>query len=805
MSFLHPALLGLGALAAIPIVLHLMMRPKPKIVMFPALRLIESRRRSNVRRMRLRHLWLLLLRIAVILLLVLAVARPLVPAANYAFTDAEWIRLIAIAVGGLLVYFMVARWWAGRVGRSEYLYRRTVARGATGLLTALAVLALVAWPYGRRITAEVTNPNELAPSMDRPVAAVFLFDTSPSMEYQLQGRTRLERAKEIARDHLATFPPGSRVAIGTSADSEALIFPADLAAARQRIEDLQTLPRSHAMEQTIRQGIDLQQSDRERGLGELASLPEDQQRDRFVRGVYLFTDLARSSWTGTSVQTLRQRLEQDTWLQLFVVDVGVEDPINVGFAQAQPSLEMATPDTPLEVRVDLLATGGEPRDATVEMYVNTGERMVKQGQQTVQARTGQATSVAFPIASVNEYLTQGEIRLVHGDPFEPDNVRYFTIAREVPPRVLVVSDVATERELWTLALQARGYDVRGVDAGQFAQATLGEFSAVYLLNMSDPTAEDWNRLDEYVRGGGGLGVILGTRVAPLAYGSEEAARVLPAKLLAPVDFDPPELLRPLDDGHPVFARFKSWGGYGWLVQRDVRRYYVVEPDAQAVVVAAYSDATKLRPALVLQTQGAGRVALLTTGVDTRQSWSDLPVAEWQYMAFADQLTLFISGRLGEKRNFLVGETAAIRLPDGPRPGQLLLGTPELEQRSLDVPADGNRVTIPDLEQVGSYTLRTPPDAEVTYRGGFSANIPTEESDFEKLPTSQLDELLGEDRYQIAQDADHLEIVVRDTTMGAEFMPYVLIFLVLVFCGEQLVSNHFYDDEVSDRSDTARRS
>ena len=175
------------------------------------------------------------------------------------------------------------------------------------------------------------------------------------------------------------------------------------------------------------------------------------------------------------------------------------------------------------------------------------------------------------------------------------------------------------------------------------------------------------------------------------------------------------------------------------------------------------------------------------------------------MAFADQLTLFISGRLGEKRNFLVGEAATIRLPDGAKPEQLLLGTPVLEQLPVDVPADGNRVTIPELKEVGSYTLRSSPDAEVAYRGGFSSNLPTGESDFEKLPKSRLDELLGADRYQIAQDADHLEIVVRDTTMGAEFMPYVLIFLVLVFCGEQLVSNHFYDDDAPARSDAARRS
>ena len=60
MSLLNPALLaGLG-LAAIPILLHLLMRAKPKRLIFPALRLILQRRKQNTRRMQLRHFWLLL-------------------------------------------------------------------------------------------------------------------------------------------------------------------------------------------------------------------------------------------------------------------------------------------------------------------------------------------------------------------------------------------------------------------------------------------------------------------------------------------------------------------------------------------------------------------------------------------------------------------------------------------------------------------------------------------------------------------------------------------------------------------------
>ncbi len=80
MTFLHPvALLGLAA-AAIPALLHLLERRIPPEVQFPPLRYLSEAERQSARRLRLRHVLLLLLRTGLIVLIVLAAARPLVPA-----------------------------------------------------------------------------------------------------------------------------------------------------------------------------------------------------------------------------------------------------------------------------------------------------------------------------------------------------------------------------------------------------------------------------------------------------------------------------------------------------------------------------------------------------------------------------------------------------------------------------------------------------------------------------------------------------------------------------------------------------
>ena len=76
MAFIHGYLLGGLLLAGLPVLLHLLMRQKPRRLSFPAFRFLKAKQRVNQRKIRLQHLLLLLLRMAVIALLCLALARP---------------------------------------------------------------------------------------------------------------------------------------------------------------------------------------------------------------------------------------------------------------------------------------------------------------------------------------------------------------------------------------------------------------------------------------------------------------------------------------------------------------------------------------------------------------------------------------------------------------------------------------------------------------------------------------------------------------------------------------------------------
>ena len=76
LNFLFPGLLIAGAAVIAPVLIHLLLRPRPRPAEFPAIRFVLRSYRANVRRLRARQWLLLLLRMEVIVAAVMLLARP---------------------------------------------------------------------------------------------------------------------------------------------------------------------------------------------------------------------------------------------------------------------------------------------------------------------------------------------------------------------------------------------------------------------------------------------------------------------------------------------------------------------------------------------------------------------------------------------------------------------------------------------------------------------------------------------------------------------------------------------------------
>src|SRR5438045_3941031 len=79
MSFLTPFFLLGAAAIAIPVLVHLIQRERKNVIEFPSLMFVQKIPYQSVRRRRIRHWYLLLMRALAILLIAMAFARPFLP------------------------------------------------------------------------------------------------------------------------------------------------------------------------------------------------------------------------------------------------------------------------------------------------------------------------------------------------------------------------------------------------------------------------------------------------------------------------------------------------------------------------------------------------------------------------------------------------------------------------------------------------------------------------------------------------------------------------------------------------------
>ncbi len=814
MSLLNPALLaGLG-LAAIPILLHLLMRAKPKRLIFPALRLILQRRRQNTRRMQLRHFWLLLLRVLVIGLIVLALTRPSLPAANYTLTWFEAGSLAFIVVLAVGAYFGVMAWWQRqRWSRNVLLTRRTMLRGGIGALAVLLALAGVAWPYSARVFRELKDP---APRVSEhvPVAAVFLFDTSSSMAYKQSNQTRLQAAQQFAKDQLGRLPGGSKVAVAATGESATAAFSVDLKAAQTRIEAQEIKATGLPLNDRLRAVLLGQEDDRRRVTAEQSSLPEEKRADRFVREVYLFTDFAKSAWREESSSLLKDELERLKWIGVYIIDVGALEPINVALHGLKLSREAVPAGGSIRIDAVVSSVGKIKPDQTVELHVRDDDGpLVKADQQSVLLETGTEARVTFfPVETGHGRFRQGELRLTGSDPLSVDDVVSFTVQTIPPLKVLVVAEKPVVARYWLQALKTLAankltdYQTEFVTTDRLAQKDLATFDVVCLINASSPGGATWTKLHKFVEAGGGLAVFLGANSAasapalrwdlinPVAYRDEAALAVLPARLMAALPHSPPKTMDLRNSRHVLLQRLDDLGALPDLGTAEVRRYWKVEPLADAVTIAKYGDNAG-PPALVERRLGQGRVLMLTTGVDGIE-WSDLPDPNsYLYIVLVDQLVQYLSQQASGTFNHLVGDEVSLPLDRERKLKKVVVRMPDFKQRPQDIPADAKLLTLRDLSAVGSYAVDSS-EKEFDYHAGFSLNLPAAESDLTRFEPGDLDRVLGAGRYSVSRDPSSLEKDVLRSRLGQEMYSLVVAFLVAVFALEQFTATWFYRTDES---------
>lgn len=796
MTWSNLAVLGVGAaLVTLPIILHFLMRQKPKEMVFPAMRFLKERRQSNRSRMRIRHFLLLLLRCLLIILVAIALAGPSVASQDYG----NWLTLGGIGLSGLIV--------AGVLLLS--FFRKQKNWLLLGILGTLFVGHLI---FGSVAASKLlgSESTQLIGDDQAPVAALIVIDSSPRMDYRSENATSLEKAKEAGQWLISQFPVDSQVCV-LATDNDRPFFSVDVAAAKRRIETLETNFSGGSIPTALLDGLQI-----------LNKAPQERKE------IYIVTDLTRESWTNEDPFPVAKELNRNPGTNVFVFDVGVEDATNFALTQLNLSDIEISSRGRLSVSTEIQRKGtGEQR--TIKMLIEKHElprpivrdeqnlfpEMTFDGQSvTKDIRENSSVPVKFTFSQPLDLgVYHGSVRIEGQDGLAVDNQRFFTFRVGRIKKALIVHPSNVNPRVMQSVLTPRDKVESGTAKYESETATQAEFvrfedlssyDAIYLLNPLPIEELVWQRLENYAQNGGGLALFLGHNaakggVADPSFSLPTAKRVLSGSLQNQWFNEESDLfLSPKELIHPIFKSIRRvetavlWNRFPIFI------HWGIEPEEDDQLPTR----TLLRfgnrePALIERTIGNGRVLVMTTPiteygfVQDRQSWNRLlsgnPVPAWLLL---DGIASYLVQNDAESLNIGIGQTASLinDLKDFPETYQAF--SPLVDKPPTIVNQVNGKIRYRFVDYPGHYRLKGVMDQNVVLRG-FSANIGESVTDLSRLEPDELDTFLGADRYQLAKQKDEIQRQQGTTRRGQEFYPLVILMMLVVMAVEYLMSNRFY--------------
>ena len=276
---------------------------------------------------------------------------------------------------------------------------------------------------------------------------------------------------------------------------------------------------------------------------------------------------------------------------------------------------------------------------------------------TVHLGVNDSKLIEFKSVAVPQGGSTAELHLLFDDALPEDNLAYSSLSG--PPRIkMLLLGRRTGRDHFYLskALTASpnsSFELDMSDPGQIQPTELAAYDAVILNNTGNLSSEMASALARFVRSGGGLLLILGSRSD--ASGMANLEEVLPATLLkryrATSRGDDPRIGR-LQRQHPVFSLFEEVH-YSYFMTTRYTDYFRVRPVEGSRTLAALQDES---PLLLERTVGEGRVLLFTSSLD--RSWNELPLKS-VFLPFCQEMVKYAIRFEPSPASYIVGDTVTL--------------------------------------------------------------------------------------------------------------------------------------------------
>ena len=371
---------------------------------------------------------------------------------------------------------------------------------------------------------------------------------------------------------------------------------------------------------------------------------------------------------------------------------------------------------------------------------------------------------------------------------------------------------------------------------------LDQYAAVVLANVPQLTDAQFAALADYARRGGGVGLALGNRVEKDRYNSqlfadetgllglslveiesEPAEHREQGVFIANPTLESPWLQRFRAERGAAFttARFSRW----WKVQiAEGKRQKAEGEEERKPDDEAEKDKVERQPAIVLarlQTGapyliggqfGRGNVMLLTSPLDA--DWSTL-LAKPDFVAFVHEWLFQLASRRGE-RNVAVGQPLVGSLPPSDKPADaetpmaFVFEGPDGEPREAKLSGEGTSqlLILDETSLPGVYSLRRKEPADEQRLSGkaiapeknkpvkplaapgrelFVVNANRAESNLTPLTDEQIASITAEERLQFIRESREIQVAASNELPRHELWQLLFLAFLALLVGEVLMT------------------
>lgn len=680
------------------------MRQTHKTTTWAAIRFLQAALERQARRLQLQHWLLLAIRTAILLLIVLAAAKPFLDQGLLGGNDQPTHRILLFDTSLSMSYANEQE--VTRIEQAKQLAKQLVEEGSSAdRYTLMSVTS-----------AEPLETGQFALDRQAALAAIKRIEPTLGTADPLVGFAAVKRllAQQTTTD---TVPDRSEV-----------LFFSDLSK-----NSWSSLTKSSNENRSSNSG----ESDRgETNRG-------DADRGEVSSGDPL---IAEENRIEAGPNTLLDQLAEITTLT--VVDMAATNPTNGVVNQAVTSLELseslATSGRELEVRAELSHFGnmGEASESTTVELLADG---VVLKTETVRMLPNGPTSLDFPVKFDREGAHSVSVR-IQGDRLKQDNERWLALNLRSEVRVLCVEGSRGAAQHVADSLNPTGNpesalqpeivtdaDVSGID--------LTRFDCVIFCNVAEFGINEAAQIKQYVQEGGGAIFFLGDQIRPDRYRgilsaepsnltsaepspffSEEpiirqvafeadsssadsssvdsssagaASTLLPLLIGAPIT-NPSFGLDPLDYAHPIVEPFRGRERAG-LLTTSVSRYHQLElTDNSLERNAQVALALKGGDPLIITSQfGQGRTAVVATAAslksidpETGEVWTAMPA--WpSFLPLVRGMVRSVVTDASESSACLIGESFSKPLGNSRLKvsNQLLVTRPDESNETIAINAD----------------------------------------------------------------------------------------------------------------------